>query len=98
MKLRLNLSTAPLDNKRPFLAATSVLAAVGVLTFLLLSHAAYTSWRASRDLRLEISRWQTEIRANREKQAALEAYFQTTQPRHVLERTGFLNTLIGQLR
>jgi Tfp pilus assembly protein PilN len=96
MKLRLNLSTAPLDNKRPFLAATSVLAAVGVLTFLLLSHAAYTSWRSSRDLRSEISRWQTEIRTNREKQAVLEAYFQTTQAKQVLDRAAFLNSLIGQ--
>ena len=96
MKLRLNLSTAPLDNKRPFLAATSALAAVGVLTFLLLSHAAYTSWRSSRDLRSEISRWQTEIRANREKQATLEAYFQTAQAKQVLDRAAFLNSLIGQ--
>jgi Tfp pilus assembly protein PilN len=96
MKLRLNLSTTPLDNKRPFLAATGALAAVGLLTFLLLGHAAYTSWRSSRDLRAEISRWQTEIRANREKQAALEAYFQTAQAKQVLDRAAFLNSLIGQ--
>ncbi len=96
MKLRLNLSTTPLDNKRPFLAATGVLAVVGLLTFLLLGHAAYTSWRSSRDLRAEISRWQTEIRANREKQAALEVYFQTAQAKQVLDRAAFLNSLIGQ--
>ncbi len=96
MKLRLNLSTTPLDNKRPFLAAAGALGAVGLLTFLLLGHAAYTSWRSSRDLRSEISRWQTEIRANREKQAALESYFQTSQAKQVLDRAAFLNSLIGQ--
>jgi Tfp pilus assembly protein PilN len=96
MKLRLNLSTTPLDNKRPFLAATGVLAAVGVLTFLLLGHAAYSSWRSSRALRSEISRWETEIQANREKQSALEVYFQTAQARQVLDRAAFLNSLIGQ--
>jgi Tfp pilus assembly protein PilN len=96
MKLRLNLSTTPLDNKRPFLAATGALAAVGLLTFLLLGHAAYTSWRSSRDLRAEISHWQTDILANREKQAALEAYFQTAQAKQVLDRAAFLNSLIGQ--
>ncbi len=96
MKLRLNLSTTPLDNKRPFLAATGALAAVGLLTFLLLGHAAYSSWRSSRQLRSEISRWQTEIRANREKQATLEAYFQTAEAKQVLDRAGFLNSLIGQ--
>ena len=59
-------------------------------------HAAYSSWRANRALRLEISRWQTEIHANREKQAALEAYFQTPQAKQVLDRASFLNSLIGQ--
>jgi Tfp pilus assembly protein PilN len=96
MKLRLNLSTTPLDNKRPFLAATGVLVVVGVLTFVLLGHAAYSSWRSSRALRSEISRWQSEINANREKQATLEAYFQTTQAKQVLDRAAFLNSLIGQ--
>src|SRR5580692_8808166 len=96
MKLRLNLSTTPLENKRPFAAAASVLGAVGLLTFLLLAHAAYTSWRANRQLRSEISHWQTEIRANRQRQAELEAYFQTPQAREVLDRAAFLNSLIGQ--
>ena len=73
MKLRLNLSTTPLENKRPFAAAATVLGAVGLLTFLLLAHAAYTSWRANRQLRSEISHWQSEIRANRQKQAELDA-------------------------
>jgi Tfp pilus assembly protein PilN len=96
MKLRLNLSTTPLQNKRPFAAAASVLGAVGILTFLLLAHAAYTSWRANRELRGEISRWQSEILENRQRQAALEAYFQTPQAHEVLDRAGFLNSLIGQ--
>jgi len=96
MKLRLNLSTAPLDNKRPFLAAAGALGVVGLLVFVLLGHAAFTSWRSSRDLRAEISRWQGEIRVNREKQAALEAYFQTAQAKQVLDRAAFLNSLIGQ--
>src|ERR1700677_836924 len=96
MKLRLNLSTTPLENKRPFAAAATVLGAVGLLTFLLLAHAAYTSWRANRQLRSEISHWQSEIRANRQKQAELDAYFQTPQAREVLDRAAFLNSLIGQ--
>jgi len=96
MKLRLNLSTTPLENKRPFLAATAALGLVGILTFLLLSHAAYTSWRSNRELRSEISRWESEIRTNKQKQVALEAYFQTPAAREVLDRAGFLNSLIGQ--
>ena len=96
MKLRLNLSTTPLENKRPFAAAATLLGGIGILTFVLLAHAAYTSWRANRQLRSEISHWQSEIRANRQQQAALEVYFQTPAAREVLDRAGFLNSLIGQ--
>lgn len=96
MKLRLNLSTTPLENKRPFLAATAALGLLGVLVFLLLSHAAYSSWRSNRQLRSEISHWESEIRTNKQKQAALEGYFQTPASREVLDRAGFLNSLIGQ--
>jgi Tfp pilus assembly protein PilN len=96
MKLRLNLSTAPLENKRPFLALTGVLGALGLVVFLVLGQAAYSSWRANRHLRAEISRWQGEIRANQEKQASLQAYFQTQQAKQVLDRAAFLNSLIGQ--
>lgn len=96
MKLRLNLSTTPLDNKRPFLAAAGALAVVGLLVFALLGHAAYTSWRSSRELRAEISHWEGEILANREKQSVLQAYFQTAQAKQVLDRAAFLNSLIGQ--
>jgi hypothetical protein len=96
MKLRLNISTSPIENKRPFAAAATALGAVGALTFLLLAHAAYTSWRANRELRGEISHWESEVRTNRQKQGMLEAYFQTPQAREVLDRSAFLNSLIGQ--
>jgi Tfp pilus assembly protein PilN len=96
MKLRLNLSTAPLENKRPFIAATSALGVIGVLAFLLLGHGAYSSWRANRELRADISHWQAQIRASQEQQASLQAYFQTEGAREVLDRAAFLNSLIGQ--
>jgi Tfp pilus assembly protein PilN len=96
MKLRLNLATRPLENKRPFLALAGVLGTVGILLFLLLSHGAYKSWRANRDLRVEIARWETEIRANKERQANLQEYFHSAQAQQVLDRAAFLNSLIGQ--
>ncbi len=96
MKLRLNLSTAPLENKRPFIAATGVLGVVGLFALLLLGHGAYSSWLANRELRADISHWQAEIRASQEKQASLQAYFETEGARQVLDRAAFLNSLIGQ--
>jgi len=85
-----------LENKRPFLALAGVLGTVGILLLLLLSHGAYKSWRANRDLRVEIARWETEIRANKEKQASLQEYFHSAQAQQVLDRAAFLNSLIGQ--
>lgn len=96
MKLRLNLATAPVENKRPFLAAAGVLGSAGVLLLVFLSHGAYKSWRANRDLRVEIARWQTEIGANKQRQANLQEYFRSPQAQQVLDRAAFLNSLIGQ--
>jgi len=96
MKLRLNLATKPLENKRPFLALTGTLGALGVLLLLLLSHGAFKSWRANRDLRLEIAHREAEIQAYKQKQAALQDYFRSAQAQQVLDRAAFLNSLIGE--
>src|SRR6202142_3325212 len=96
MKLRLNLATKPLENKRPFLALTGTLGALGILLLLLLSHGAFKSWRANRDLRLEIAHREAEIQSYKQKQAALQDYFRSAQAQQVLDRAAFLNSLIGE--
>ncbi len=96
MKLRLNIATAPLDNKRPFLAGVGVLGTIGLVALLFLSHAAFKSWRANRNLRVEISRWEGQIHASRQKQVELDQYFHTQQVQQVLDRAAFLNSLIGE--
>lgn len=95
MKLRLNLSTTPHENKRPFFAGAAFVGTLGLLALLLLSHAAFRSWRSNRKMRTETSHWQNEIRTNRQKQIELEAYFRSPQAQQVLERAAFLNSLIG---
>ncbi|MGC1660444.1 MAG: hypothetical protein WA737_10555 [Candidatus Acidiferrales bacterium] len=96
MKLRLNLSTRPLDNKRPFLAAAALLGFLGVVALALLSTIVYRSWRANRDLRVQIARTQADIRASQQRQAELAAFFKTPQAQQVLDRAAFLNSLIGE--
>jgi len=95
MRLHLNLSTTPQENKRPFLAAATLLGTVGVLALMLLSHAAYESWRASRTLRADIARLEDQIQGDAAEQQVLEAYFQTPGAQRTLERSAFLNSLIG---
>lgn len=94
MKLQLNLATAPQANHRPFLALTAGAGTLGVVALVLLSHAAYQSWRANRDLRADTSRWQAQIRSDSRKQQELDAYFHTPAAQNVLGRSAFLNDLI----
>ena len=61
MKLRLNLSTTPQENHRPFIAGAVAVGTVGLLALLVLSHAAYSSWQSNRELRAEIAHWQQQI-------------------------------------
>ena len=96
MKLHLNLTTAPQPNKRPFLAGAAAAGTVGVLALLLLSYAAYRSWQSSRELRSDISTLQSTIQHDEERQQQLQAYFQSAEAKQILDRSGFLNSLIDE--
>lgn len=96
MKLRLNLSTTPQPNKRPFLAGSSAAGAIGLIALLFLGTAAFRSWRSNRQIRTELSRWQGEIRQSRTRQDALEKYFKSPEAQQVLDRSAFLNSLIDE--
>jgi Tfp pilus assembly protein PilN len=96
MKLRLNLATAPPQQKRPFLAGAGVAGTLGLLALVLLSYEAFSSWRGNRELRADVSRYEGQLRSDRQKQQALEAYFETAGARHVLDRSAFLNSLIDE--
>ncbi len=69
---------------------------LGLLALLVLSHAAYTSWQSNRELRADISHWQDQIQADRQKQEELEQYFHTPAAREVIDRSAFLNSLIDE--
>ena len=96
MKLRVNLSTEPLENTRPFLAGTALAGAFAILALVALSGAAYHSWRANRDMHMQIARDETQISANLGQQQDLAAFFKTSQAQEVLDRAAFLNSLIDQ--
>jgi Tfp pilus assembly protein PilN len=96
MKLRLNLSTTPSENNRPFLAGAALAGTLGLFALAVLSHAALRAWQANRSLRAEITHWQEEIQADRQSQQVLKAYFQTPAAQRVLDRAAFLNSLIGE--
>ena len=96
MKLRLNLSTTPQENQRPFIAGAAVFGTVGLILLLVLSHAAYSSWQSNRDLRAEISQWQQQIRVDSQRQRELASYFRTPAAKGIIDRSSFLNSLIDE--
>lgn len=96
MKLRLNLSTSPQENNRPFLAGAALIGALGVLALLILSHAAFRSWQSNRILRADLARLQDQIRVSQQRQQDLAVFFRSAGAQQVLERSSFLNSLIGQ--
>jgi Tfp pilus assembly protein PilN len=96
MKLQLNLATAPQANNRPFLAGAALAGTFGILALALLSHAAFVSWRASRELRESIAYWESQIQTDRQNQQELEAYFKSPAAAQVLSRSAFLNSLIDE--
>jgi Tfp pilus assembly protein PilN len=96
MRLQLNLATSPQANNRPFLAGAALAGTLGLLMFALLSHAAFSSWKASRELRGQMTQWEDQIRADRQRQQDLEQYFRTPAAQQVLERSAFLNSLIDE--
>ena len=61
MKLRLNLTTSPEPNNRPFLALAAFTGAIGLIALVLLAIASYRSWQANRDLRGQMAQVSAEI-------------------------------------
>jgi Tfp pilus assembly protein PilN len=94
MKLQLNLATAPQENHRPFVVGALLTGLLGVLVFVLLAHAAYQSWRASRDLRADISRLESQIQVDRQRRQDLSNYFHSPAAQNIFDRSAFLNSLI----
>jgi len=96
MKLRLNLSTAPRENRRPFVAGAVVVGSIALIALLVLAQAAYHSWQSNRAVRSEIAALQDEISKSSARQASLAAYFRTPGAQRTLDRANFLNSLIDE--
>ena len=96
MKVRLNLATAPLENNRRFLLGASLVGGLAFVALVWLSLQSYQAWYASREMRMESSRLQSEIRRLRQQRRELEELFRRPATRATMERAAFLNALIAQ--
>jgi Tfp pilus assembly protein PilN len=73
-----------------------VIGTLGIIALAILATASFRQWRANREIRADISRLEDQIRASTDQQADLDQYFHTDQAQKILERSNFLNSLIGE--
>jgi len=96
MKVRLNLSTKPLQTHRSFLAAAGLIGAVAALAFLILGWRVYSVRRADAELRAKVTQLRQEMATLETQRRDLETFFQQPDNARLHERSAFLNTLIDE--
>jgi Tfp pilus assembly protein PilN len=96
MKPRLNLATAPLENKRRFFTAALGVGIPAFLLFAALVGAAYSDWHSTRERRAEVARLEADLRDYHRRRAELEKSFADPATKRIIERAAFLNGLIEQ--
>ena len=67
-----------------------------MIALAVLSLEAYHTWRANRDLRIQISSLESRIRSLDSRQAVLRAQFQSKQTVELIKRSSYLNGLIEE--
>ena len=96
MKVRLNLATSPLENRRRFALGAALVGTLAIVMLVLLTWHAYASWRAARDHRTKMARLEQEMDTLREQRRALEGFFNQPDNAKLRDRAAFLNALIEQ--
>lgn len=96
MKIRLNLSTVPLESYRQFALGAALVGTVGLVALGGLSWHAYSVWRADRTLRADITQLEKRMDQLRRDRRDLEIYFNQPEIHKVRDRSAFLNGLIEQ--
>ncbi|HUJ83853.1 MAG TPA: hypothetical protein VLW83_18365 [Candidatus Acidoferrales bacterium] len=94
MKLNLNLATSPLENNRRFIVGVGLAGIAALIALFILSHQTYSTWRANRAIRSDISRIENEIQVETAKEQDLARFFDLSDSKKVLDRSNFLNSLI----
>jgi len=96
MEIRLNLATQPLENTRRFLFTAGAAGAVLLILLFFFSAQSYRTWKENGEMREEMARLQSDMRAFQEQRRELEELFKRDETKRVMDRAGFLNSLIEQ--
>jgi type IV pilus assembly protein PilN len=96
MKVRLNLSTSPLESNRRFALGATVIGAIAVLALLVLSYRTFSIWRSDKVLRARQDTLELQITKLRQQRQGLSEFFENSQTVQRRQRAAYLNSLIQQ--
>jgi len=96
MKVRLNLSTSPLESNRRFALAATVIGAIAVVALLVLSYRTYSVWRSDKTLRARQDALELQIAKLQQQRQGLSAFFENPETVQRRQRAAYLNSLIQQ--
>ena len=96
MKVRLNLSTSPLESNRRFTLGASVIGTIAVLGLLFLSYRTYSDWRSDKVLRARQDALELQIARLQQQRQELSTFFENPQTVARRQRAAYLNSLIQQ--
>jgi type IV pilus assembly protein PilN len=96
MKVRLNLSTSPLESNRRFTLAATVIGTIAVLALLVFSYRTFSVWRSDKVLRTKQDALELQISKLQQQRQGLSGFFENAQTVQRRQRAAYLNSLIQQ--
>jgi type IV pilus assembly protein PilN len=96
MKVRLNLSTSPLESNRRFGLTAGVIGTIAILAFLILSYRTYSTWRSDKELRAKQDALELQIARMQQQRQQLSTFFDNPETVSRRQRAAYLNSLIQQ--
>lgn len=96
MKVRLNLSTSPLESNRRFALGAGVIGTIAILAFLVLSYRTYSVWKSDKELRARQDALATQIARLQQQRQNLSSFFENPETVQRRQRAAYLNSLIQQ--
>jgi type IV pilus assembly protein PilN len=96
MKVRLNLSTSPLESNRRFTVAATAIGAIAIVALLVLAYRTYSVWENDKVLRTRQSSLEEQIAKLQQQRQSLSAFFENPDTVQRRQRAAYLNSLIQQ--
>jgi type IV pilus assembly protein PilN len=96
MKVRLNLSTSPLESNRRFALAASVIGTIAIVALFVLSYRTYSVWQSDKVLRARQDTLEVQIARLEQQRQGLSEFFENPATVQRRQRAAYLNSLIQQ--